>query len=301
MNNKNYQEIKTWYQAQKDGKWKELTQVLSQDATVNFQLNNLIKIIYSQFRQQKKLSLNFKPTIEFKGFFGWEDFPNPNKMGHCYSEIKWKVLDKGQKVAGSEACSLSIVLSQKLLLSKLGMSQLITNYEEDAKGVRYEKLEIGFEELIGTISHEIAHAYQFLVNEDEVKSQCESSGGRDEQGKLKYPQLAYEHTALTNEIKTMTVKLPEYQKFKNWWEGKAAAENILPKEVSGLGGESEKNSEISHEANPKAEIGNKKAGQELQSTANEDKWPVWVLPLGIIGGVILFGLMVYLLSRKSKD
>jgi hypothetical protein len=45
-------------------------------------------------------------------------------------------LDNGQKVAGSEAGSLSIVLSQKLLLSKLGMSQLITNYEEDAKGVR---------------------------------------------------------------------------------------------------------------------------------------------------------------------
>jgi hypothetical protein len=45
----------------------------------------------------------------------------------------------------------------------------------------------------------------------------------------------------------------------------------LPKEVTGLGGKSEKNSEISQKANPKAEIGNKKAGQELQPTVNEDK------------------------------
>jgi len=53
------------------------------------------------------------------------------------------------------------------------------------------------------------------VNEDEVKSQCESTGERDSQGKLKYPKLASEHTALTQEIQTMTFKLSEYKKFKN--------------------------------------------------------------------------------------
>jgi hypothetical protein len=53
------------------------------------------------------------------------------------------------------------------------------------------------------------------VNEGEIKSQCESTGERDSEGKLKYPELALEHTALTEEIQTMTVKLTEYQKFKN--------------------------------------------------------------------------------------
>jgi hypothetical protein len=66
------------------------------------------------------------------------------------------------------------------------------------------------------VAHEIAHAYQFLVNENEVKSQCESTGERDLEGKLKYPQLALEHTALTEEIRSMTVKLAEYEKFKSW-------------------------------------------------------------------------------------
>lgn len=95
------------------------------------------------------------------------------------------------------------------------MPELITDYQETTQGANWSKLAVGFEELIGTIAHELAHAYQFLTNEDEVKSQCESSGARDKEGDLLYPQLAYEQTALTNEIKTMTVKLPEYQKLKN--------------------------------------------------------------------------------------
>jgi len=65
------------------------------------------------------------------------------------------------------------------------------------------------------MAHELAHAYQFLVNEGKIKSQCESTGERDSQGRLKYPQLASEHTALTQQIQTLTIKLPEYQKFKN--------------------------------------------------------------------------------------
>jgi predicted Zn-dependent protease len=76
---------------------------------------------------------------------------------------------------------------------------------------------VGFNELIGTIAHELAHAFQTTVNfekEEEEKSQCESTGARDASGNLLYPELAAEHTALTNEIKQMIENSIEYQEFK---------------------------------------------------------------------------------------
>jgi len=94
------------------------------------------------------------------------------------------------------------------------MPELITDYQEHARGAKWESLPVSFDELIATIAHEIAHAYQFLTNEDEVKSQCESTGERDSQGNLVYPQLAYEHTELTYEIKALITNSPEHQKFQ---------------------------------------------------------------------------------------
>ena len=297
--NSDQNQIKTWYEAQKNGQWKTLTNSLSQDSTLHSQLNNFITLIYSKFRQQKNLLPDFKSTIEFKGFFGWQDFPIPTKMGHCDSRLKttWQQTSNGQKIEGSETYSgsLSIVLSQKLLLSKLGMPELISDYQENSQGSKWSSLPVGFNELIGTISHEIAHAYQFLVNEDEVKSQCESSGDRDSQGQLKYPKLAYEHTALTEEIKNMTVKLPEYQRFKNWWEVKE--ENILPEvEVR------KKTSDLTvvekiNEGSQKNKA--QKPEQSLEKISEDNKLAAWVLPMGIIGGVLLIGGFVYWIFRKK--
>jgi len=294
--NQNQDQIKSWYQAQKDNKWKTLTRSLTQDPTLHSQLNNFLKTIYQKFRQQKNLTPDFKPTIEFKGFQGWQDFSNPTKMGHCDSQLKtsWQTLN-GQKVAGSETYSgsLSIVLSQKLLLSKLEMPELITNYRETSTGSNWESLPVGFEQLIETIAHEIAHAYQFLVNEDEVKSQCESSGERDSQGQLKYPQLAYEHTALTQEIQNLALKLPEYQKFKNWWEGKT--ENILPdmetkKKSSGLVVKTNETSQRNQSETQTSELNLKKA---------PNKWPAWVLPAIIVSGTILLIGFIYWIFKKT--
>lgn len=297
--NQNQDQIKSWYQAQKDGKWKLLTNSLSQNSLVKAQLNNFITTIYSKFREQKNLSPDFKPTIEFKGFSGWQDFSdNPNKMGHCDSQLKttWQSVN-GQKIEGSEAYSgsLSIVLSQKLLLSKLGMPELITSYQESSSnGVlsfKWESLSVSFKKLIQTIAHEIAHAYQFLVNEDEIKSQCESSGDRDSQGRLKHPQLAYEHTALTQEIQAMTLKLSEYQKFKSWWEGKA--ENILP-EV-----EVRKTDLVVVEKASEASPKNQSETIEQKASDNSDL-PTWVFPVGIIGVVLLVGLVYSLFKKRTK-
>jgi len=78
-------------------------------------------------------------------------------------------------------------------------------------------LPIGFEELIATIAHELAHAFQNTINlKEDEKSQCESSGDRDKNGNLLYPELVAEHTALTEEIKQMIEISSEYQEFKEF-------------------------------------------------------------------------------------
>jgi len=99
---------------------------------------------------------------------------------------------------------MSISLSQKLLLDKLGMDKLF-------KSERNYYL-VGFDELIGTIAHELAHAFQNTIrinSNEEVKSQCESSGDKN-----RYPELVAEHTALTNEIKNLIESSTEYQSFR---------------------------------------------------------------------------------------
>lgn len=293
MNSQDQKQIKSQYEKQKNDQWKTLTAPLTQDAKLHSQLNNFITIIYQKFRRLKSLPQDFKPTIKFQGFKGFQDFPEQTKMGHCHSRLTWKDLD-GQKVAGSESGWLSIALSQKLLLSKLGMPELITEYHEDSRGIRWSKLAVGFEELIETIAHEIAHGYQFLVNEDEVKSQCESTGERDYQGQLKYPQLALEHTKLTSEIQTMTVKLPEYQKFKNWWEGKETTENILENIL-----EEAKEEKLAVEVNSKtSNISPEPTEKTVESSSQKSDWPAWVLPVGIIVGVFLLGIIYQIFKKK---
>ena len=112
----------------------------------------------------------------------------------------------GKKIEGSETYEgkISISLSQKLLLDKLGMDKHFVSESHF--------FSVGFEQLIGTIAHELAHAYQNTIridNDEEVKSQCESSGD-----KIRYPELVAEHTALTEEIEQVIKSSTEYQAFK---------------------------------------------------------------------------------------
>lgn len=226
---------KKWWNLQKDGKWKDLVAPLKANSEIHSQLDNLIKTAYWNFREKKRIDKNYKPLIVFQGFAGFADFPLEGKMGHCKNEIEekiaWKEVD-GEKVVGSEKTEIveiiiNIELSQKLLLSKLGMDWLVSDYQE---GVKWGGFRVDFDQLIGTIAHELAHAFQFTKNDDKVKSQCESTGDRDENGNLVYPQLAAEHTQLTSEIKSMiTNSLEEYQEFKNWWNGRENEPNLLKK------------------------------------------------------------------------
>lgn len=177
------------------------------------------------------------------------------------------------------------------------MPELISDYQENFQGVNWKSLPVSFNELIGTIAHEIAHAYQFLVNEDEVKSQCESTGDRDSQGKLKYPQLAFEHTALTREIQTMTVKLAEYQKFKNWWEGKERVENLLEDNSQKVQKTIDLTTKVAKETNQTSTT--QKSEPAVEKTGKMPDWPVWTLPAGIIGGIFLL-VGIYWIFKKTN-
>lgn len=212
-NNENY-----FWEKQKNDKWKTLTNPLTRDLQIHSQFNNLITTFYWKFREHKGIPEGtYTPEIDFQGFKKFKDFSKATKMGHCKFElnIKWLEEINGKKVEGSEIyeAKMSIVLNQKFLLDKLGMDKWFSS--ED----RY--LSVSFEELIATIAHELAHAYQNTIrvnNGKEVKSQCESTGDRDTSGKLLYPELAAEHTALSEEVKRMIENSAEYQEFKKWWK-----------------------------------------------------------------------------------
>ncbi|CAG8437991.1 5986_t:CDS:2, partial [Scutellospora calospora] len=115
--------------------------------------------------------------VKFQGFSGFKDFSEETKMGHCEAP----------------------------------------NLTEHWQALDGKKVEVDLEGLIGTIAHELAHAYQFVANlgKGEELSQCESTGERDANGNLLYPGLAAEHTVLTKEIKEMIESSAEYQEFKN--------------------------------------------------------------------------------------
>ena len=217
------QEVKLLWEAQKNGKWKTLTNPLTRDYEIHSQLDNLITTFYWKFRERKGVPQEIHNSeIDFQGFKEFEDFPGETKMGHCEFELNITFLQAldNKKIEGSETykAKISISLSQKYLLNRLGMDEFITDYHENEKGRSWTTLSINFNELISTIAHELAHAYQNTIrvnNGEAVKSQCASSGDKEN-----YPALVAEHTALTSEIKRMIENSSEYQEFKEWWNNK---------------------------------------------------------------------------------
>jgi hypothetical protein len=144
-------------------------------------------------------------------------------------------------------------------------------------------LPIGFEELIATIAHELAHAFQNTINlKEDEKSECESSGKRDTDGNLLYPELAAEHTALTEEIKQMIESSAEYQEFKEFWkEGKIvtkknqnqgadsnSSQSLLSDKVKDTTNET---GDASAKGVKKTGEGLEKAGKKLSESSDKDK------------------------------
>jgi hypothetical protein len=75
-----------------------------------------------------------------------------------------------------------------------------------------------------------------------------------------------EHTALTSEIQTMIIKLAEYQKFKNWWEGKEGAENLLEEKQEN----EEKTAEQVSETTEKTSRTSKPETEKLEQPSNQN-------------------------------
>ena len=169
----NSEKAKSWWERQKNGRWKNLTESLSQDSEVRSRLDNLITVTYWKFREQKGIPKGtYDPEINFQGFWDFKDFSEEKKMGHCESSIVkgWQVLN-GKRIEDSETyeATLSIQLNQKYLLGKLGMDEFISDYQEiketNEEGFKkksvWNVLPIGFDQLIETIAHELAHDKRF--------------------------------------------------------------------------------------------------------------------------------------------
>ncbi|RHZ37702.1 hypothetical protein [endosymbiont GvMRE of Glomus versiforme] len=320
--NKN-QENSFW-EKQKEGKWKTLTSPLSQDPEIFSNFDDFITTFYWKFREHKGVEKGtYNPEIDFQGFAGFEDFEEEIEMGHCdlHIDIISQQTPDGKKVENSEVYEgkMSIKLNQKYLLDRLGMDKFISNYQENEKGTSWSTLPVGFNKLIETIAHELAHAYQNTIridNGETVKSQCESSGD-----KKQYPRLVAEHTQLTKEIENMIANSTEYQEFKSWWdEGKnqqIVNKNYVhtqKKDNKELDPNSKVSDELKELSNPKPDNqssveSNEKQIESNPVAVNSNSHRSWWSQLSstnqslIVGGIVLAGiisLVIWLTTRKNK-
>ncbi|KLL03417.1 MAG: hypothetical protein MRECE_6c020 [Mycoplasmataceae bacterium CE_OT135] len=229
--------IKKLWERQKNGQWEILTNPLDKDPKVKEQFNKLIQTFYQRAIEKKGL---YYPEVDFRGF------------GHFYiteANLLKKTVEMGHTgpPRGEEAIDyinrkitnypMEINLNQIYLLNngKIGMDELIVDFTEfppeSKQSPIYTPIDISFDKLIETIAHELAHAVQNVLNlydavlvdseqgkKTEIRSQCESSGYRNDKNELLYPQWAAEHTRLTKEIQQMIINSPEYKEFEAWWK-----------------------------------------------------------------------------------
>ena len=324
MNTSNQsEEAKLQWEAQKNGKWKTLTDPLTKDSEIHSQIDNFITTFYWKFREYKGIPKEIHNSeIDFQGFKKFKDFPGETKMGHCKFKlnITFQALDD-KKIEGSEIykAKISISLNQKYLLNRLGMDEFITDYQENAKGTSWKVLSINFNELIATIAHELAHAYQNTIrvnNGEQVKSQCASSGDKEN-----YPELVAEHAALTSEIKGMIENSSEYQEFKEWWNNKNS------QTMKNKNKQSKKNTTSSFISNtPKIDFCQicqreikesdffesdrelktcqncwQKEQEKIKQVNQQNNWQPRMTWTVVVGGGILVGLIIYGITKATKS
>lgn len=100
-----------------------------------------------------------------------------------------------------------ISLNQVYLLNKLGWERYLASSES--------YLVIDFTALTETISHELAHYFQFSKYGE---SSCESSGTKDNKGNFLYPKLVSEHSEFTRKIMEMIINSNEYSTLEEYWK-----------------------------------------------------------------------------------
>jgi len=112
-------------------------------------------------------------------------------MGHCFPR---------QIIYPTNHREINIGLNRLYLLNKFGHDKYFSNSPEETEGSAkqsedYTYIDISFDKMIDTCSHEIAHYIQFIKH---GKSSCESDlilrNGKYDEG------LAKEHEEFTQEI-----------------------------------------------------------------------------------------------------
>lgn len=209
---------------------------------VNAFLQTIFYRTWSELAEKKIIPQPNDPEVKFCGFGGF----------YCEEE-KGKIEEMGLCVnSGLKPEEVTIFNSETKKISKLPITikfngLYLLNRKKNggmnkfffSSDSRKTFLNIEFDEFIGTMSHELAHAIQMVkskykpitverkANGIEAKiplTQCESSGKgtRDSQGKMikaEFPELVAEHTWLTQEIKKIIESHPEYPEFKKFWLG----------------------------------------------------------------------------------
>ena len=158
--------------------------ILAKNPAIHKFFEDLILGYAYRFAKKQNLT-NYCLPLSFGGFYQKtiQAGKNQGEMGNC----------------GLEKEKVIISLNQVYLLNKLGHERYLASPES--------YLDISFAGLIETISHELAHYFQFSKY---GKSSCESSGVKDINGEFVYPELVSEHTQFTREIKEMIVNSAEY-------------------------------------------------------------------------------------------
>ncbi|RHZ37316.1 hypothetical protein [endosymbiont GvMRE of Glomus versiforme] len=217
--------------------WVEITFKLDQDREVNARFNDFIKTFFYRFLTKKGLS---RSEVDFKGFGNFYIEPKGNsrisEMGNCGLPENEGITTLGDKIT---RLPIIIKLNQLYLLNngKNGsMDRFVSKISRNSKGevIGRDILPIGFNELIETIAHELAHAVQEVKNIDHyemgkggiILTQCESSGEGERNDptdplkltKPKYPEWVKDHAQLTEEIHQIIINSKEYKEFERWWK-----------------------------------------------------------------------------------
>ena len=175
---------------------KQLPQVLAlaKNPTIHQFFNDLLQGYAYRFAEKQNLT-DYCLPLEFGGFY-----QQKQEATHNFREL-------GNAVFDLTSQETVISLNQLFLFNKLGYERYFATPEL--------YLNIDFNTLTETISHELAHYFQFVKY---GKSSCESSGQKASSGNFLYPDLVSEHTHFTQEIKQMIVNSSEYPTLKKYWK-----------------------------------------------------------------------------------
>ena len=154
---------------------------------------DLLTTYAKHFAGSQNLDISRLPLV-----FG-EIYYNLETMGHCFpSQIIYPYQEQ----------EITIELNRLYLLNKFGFDKYFTSYPQYGE---YTYLDISFDKMIDTCSHEIAHYIQLIKW---GRSSCESD--LKIRKKEYNPVLAKEHEEWTKEIYQM-IK-PKYSEWEKRWK-----------------------------------------------------------------------------------